>query len=213
MLERQALALLLVAAMMSGAGCMNLGPTSQPAGGYRTITVDPRRDTEAAKQANRLGMEHMARGEVVQAVAEFNRALTADVSFGPAHNNLGKAYYAQKEWYKAAWEFEYAKKLLPRHPEPRNNLGLVLEMAGELDRAVESYREAGALDGNNMQYCGNLARALVRRGDRTEELRSLLEQLVARDTRTEWLAWARLQRACWRAGADREGMGQNLAGK
>lgn len=213
MLERQALALLLVAALLSGAGCMNLAPASQPAGEYRTIMVDPRRDTEAAKQANRLGMEHMAEGEVAQAVVAFNRALTADVSFGPAHNNLGKAYYAQKEWYKAAWEFEYAKKLLPRHPEPRNNLGLVLEMAGELDRAAESYREAAALDGSNMQYCGNLARALVRRGDRTGELRSLLGQLVARDTRTEWLAWARLQQACWTLSADKEGMEQNLAGK
>ena len=49
--------------------------------------------------------------------------------------------------------------------------------------------------------------------DRTEELRSLLQQLLQRDTRPEWQTWARLEQVRWLIRADREGVGQNLAGK
>ena len=36
------------------------------------------------------------------------QALTADIGYGPAHNNLGKVYYHRQNFYLAAWEFEYA---------------------------------------------------------------------------------------------------------
>jgi Flp pilus assembly protein TadD len=48
-------------------------------------------------------------------------ALTADVYHGPAHNNLGVVYLKQGELYEAAHEFEWARKLMPGHPDPRMN--------------------------------------------------------------------------------------------
>ncbi len=181
--------------LMAACGCNPNRVADAPIGNYRTITAEPRRDTEAAKRLNRVGLEHLAAGEYDEAVDAFVRALTEDVEFGPAHNNLGKVYYIQKNWYKAAWEFEYAGKLLPRHAEPRNNLGLVLEQAGELDRAVDQYRQAVGLEPGVIAYRGNLARALIRRGDRTDEVRKLLELIVENDTRPEWVLWARQQQA------------------
>lgn len=181
--------------VLTGAGCVGTSADRSSNGVYRTISVDPRRDTEAAKGANRAGLEHLAKGETEQAADAFGRALTADVEFGPAHNNLGKVYYQQRDWYKAAWEFEYARKLLPKRAEPSNNLGLVLEETGSLDRAVDHYREAVGFDPDVIQYRANLVRALIRRGDRTEEVRSLLRQLLEKDTRPDWLIWARQQQA------------------
>jgi hypothetical protein len=35
---------------------------------------------------------------------------------GPAHNNLGIVYYRQKKYYLAAWEFQYAAKLMAYSP-------------------------------------------------------------------------------------------------
>jgi len=180
-------------AMATGAGCAGLSAGMASGPRYRTVSVPPGRDPEAARRANEAGLNHLARGELDPAVDDFRRALTADVSFGPAHNNLGRAYYKQGDWYQAAWEFEYAAKLLPRHAQPRNNLGLVLEEAGELDRAVACYRDAIALDGENIEYRANLTRALIRRGDRTDEVRTLLGQLVERDPRPEWHRWAQQQ--------------------
>ena len=182
---------LAAAAAISGCGTASIRDVPQAP--YRTVAAEPGRDTEAARRANQVGLAHLAKGEVDQAAEAFRQALTADVEFGPAHNNLGKVYYRQTDWYRAAWEFEYASKLLPRHAEPRNNLALVLERAGQLDRAVECYREAAGLDPDNIQYRANLVRALIRRGDRTDEVRTLLGQLLETDARPEWRAWARQQ--------------------
>lgn len=157
---------------------------------YRTIRAQPGRSTEAARKANAEGLEHLEAGELDRALRAFQKALTADVEFGSAHNNLGKVYYQQEDWYRAAWEFEYATRLLPRRAEPHNNLGLVLERAGELDRAIDCYRKAVGLDPRRIEYRGNLVRALCRRGDRTSEVRTLLREVLEEDTRIQWRTWA-----------------------
>lgn len=187
------LSLPLAAAALAAIGCQSAD--SAAAGPYRTIRVEPRRDTEAARSANQRGLDHLAKGDLDRAAEEFGAALTADVEFGPAHNNLGKVYFKRKDWYKAAWEFEYAAKLMPRRAEPRGNLGLVFEEAGELDKAVDQYRQAISLDSGHIEHKANLVRALIRRGDRTDEVRQLLQQVIEQDTRPQWQLWAQQQQA------------------
>jgi Tfp pilus assembly protein PilF len=162
-------------------------------GGYETVRPDPRRDGDVAERHNAEAVRRMARGDYDGAERELKAALAADVMYGPAHNNLGKAYYHQGKLYLAAWEFQYAAKLMPGVPEPKNNLGLVFESAGKLDDAVAHYGEATRLAPDDVQFLGNLARARVRRGDQGLELRELLEQLVLRETRPDWADWARRQ--------------------
>lgn len=185
---------LLALVLLLGA-CANQNTYRTDDGPYRTVTAQPNRDTDAAIAHNRNGLAYLAADELDNAIEAFGKALQADVEFGPAHNNLGKVYYKQQDWYKAAWEFEYARKLMPNRAEPCNNLALVLERAGELDRAIELYEQAVARDEQNIEYRANLARALVRRGDRTERVRDLLEDLVENDKRAEWLIWAKQQLA------------------
>jgi predicted Zn-dependent protease len=112
------------------------------------------------------------------------------VTYGPAHNSLGVVYLRQGKLYPAAQEFQYACKLMPNQPEPRNNLGLVLEAVGKAEDAVAEYEKALAPQPDNPELIGNLARALVRRGDRTARVRDLLEQVVLKDSRREWVQWA-----------------------
>lgn len=160
-------------------------------GNYRTIEVEPDRDIEAARRYNVRGLKHLEDEKLDDAAAEFRRALVADVKFGPAHNNLGKVLYFEQDWYNAAWEFEYARDLMPRQAEPLNNLGLVHERVGELDRAIENYEKAVALAPDSIEFRGNLARAKVRRGDSDAQLIALLQQIVSQDKRPEWITWAK----------------------
>lgn len=183
----------MLVAMALIAGCESSPDRNNVRGEYRTTDAQPLRNTNAAKDADQEGLTHLDAGEIEKAAKAFKRALSADVEYGPAHNNLGKVYYFQEDYYNAAWEFEYAIRLMPRHAAPRNNLGLVLERAGELDQAVDRYREAVGLDGDNVTFRANLARALIHRGDRTAEVRNLLEEILATDTRADWLIWARNQ--------------------
>jgi Tfp pilus assembly protein PilF len=188
------MSLCLAAATLAGAGCQSAG-SDPAAGAYRTIRVEPRRDTDAARRANQRGLDFLAKGDLDRAAEQFGAALTADVEFGPAHNNLGRIYFAKKDWYKAAWEFEYAAKLMPRRAEPRGNLGLVLEEAGELDKAVDQYRQAISLDPGNIEYKANLVRTLIRRGEQTDEVRQLLQQVIDQDARPQWQTWAKQQQS------------------
>jgi Flp pilus assembly protein TadD len=168
---------------------------------YETVSRDPRRDLDAAERHNAEALRQIEQGDYMKAEAGLKSALAADVMYGPAHNNLGKVYYHQGKLYLAAWEFQYAAKLMPSIPEPRNNLGLVFESAGKLDDAVSSYDEAMRLGPDNVQFLGNLARARIRRGDRDKSVRDLLGDLVLRETRPDWVAWARNRLAEIGAGA------------
>ena len=166
--------------------------TPQPSSAdYQTVGSYPRRDTDAARRENETALVLMARKDWPAAEQALRRALAQDVMFGPAHNNLGLVYYHQNQLYLAAWEFQYAIKLMPNQPEARNNLGLVFESGGRLDQAVESYEQAVKLEPDNPQFVGNDARARVRRGDNDSQVRQLLDRLVSLDSRPDWLNWAR----------------------
>lgn len=170
-------------------GCSSSATHLHP--GYETIGKDLRRDTDLAKRKNAEAIEQIHQNKYPDAEKLLKESLEADVTLGPAHNNLGKVYYHDNELYLAAWEFQYAAKLMPDLPEPRNNLGLVLESVGKLDEAVNSYDEAIKLRPDNAQFLGNDARARYQRGDHDERLRKLLQDLVMRDTRPDWSEWVR----------------------
>lgn len=187
----------LAVAAALGATCI-LGGCAAPAPRprsetYQTVVKDPHHDADLARRENARAAALLEKTEnpaaLTSAEAALKAALEADVTCGPAHNNLGKVYYRQGKLYLAAWEFQYATKLMPNQPEPPNNLGLVYEAAGKLDEAADAYGKAVALEPDNVEALGNLARAKVRRGDRDASVRALLNKLVLRDTRPDWLAW------------------------
>ena len=102
--------------------------------GYQTVAKEPRQDAEVARQENARAVVLMEKPDNAAAESALKAALEADIMCGPAHNNLGKVYYRQGKLYLAAWEFQYAMKLMPNQSEPPNNLGLVFEAAGKARR-------------------------------------------------------------------------------
>ena len=180
------LACLLPLTILPAASCT---PPSQPAG-YQTVGQDPRRDTEAAGRLNSQAVELLRQGKSEQAEKRLKQALAADMMFAPAHNNLGTAYYRQQKYYLAAWEYQYASKIMPSSHEPLHNLGLVYEAAGKLDQAAETYQQALDLSPDSVDTLGNLARLLVRQGRNDPATRKLLTRLIELDLRPEWVQWA-----------------------
>jgi tetratricopeptide (TPR) repeat protein len=160
---------------------------------YRTVPADPNHDTDAAKSLNERALTLLGKGKPDKAEEKMQKALIADVAYGPAHNNLGKMYFSQEKYYLAAWEFEYAVKLMPDRPEPYNNLGLVFEAVGKFNEAIEAYESARKLQATNPEVIGNLARARIRRGDPVADVHPLLADLTFFDSRPCWVAWAKEQ--------------------
>jgi Flp pilus assembly protein TadD len=155
-------------------------------------------NSNLARQENERAYKFIQEGKYEHAEKALDRATAADVMFGPARNNRGLVYFHQGRLYEAAHEFQYAIKLMPHNPEPRNNLGMVFEAASDhvgsstkLADALDAYQQARRLEPDNPQYLGNLARAKIKRGDSDQDTRQLLEELVFKDTRPDWRDWAR----------------------
>ena len=176
-------------ALFGAVGCASDGAAQRDP--YDTLPADPGRDTTLARQFNDQAVEKLEAGDFAGAEKLLREALYQDVLFGPAHNHLGKIYYHQQKFYLAAWEFQYAIKLMPRMPEPRNNLGLVFESVGKRDNAVATYEQATDLAPDTAEYICNLASAQIRRGDDDAAVRALFEELIMKETRPAWAQWAR----------------------
>jgi Tfp pilus assembly protein PilF len=176
--------------LIAAGGCAPLVPRRPPA---RDPATPPGRDAERARAHLARGLEFLRHDKLDAAEAALREAIEADLMAGPAHNNLGVVYFRQRKLYQAAWEFQYAAKLLPGKAEPRNNLGMVFEAAGKLDEAAKWYEDAHKLEPEAVQVIGNLARLYVRTQRKDEKTRQLLGEVVLRDERPDWAAWARDQ--------------------
>jgi Tfp pilus assembly protein PilF len=126
------------------------------------------------------------------AEALLREALSLDLFCGQAHNNLGVLFLEQGKLYEAAQEFEWAKKLLPGNPDPRVNLGLVLERAGRLEEAYHNY--TAALEATPEYLAAIQGAALLAcRTQRAEPRLATWLQRIALSEDPSWARWAKEQ--------------------
>ncbi len=119
-------------------------------------------------------------------------ALTADLYHGPAHNNLGVVFLKQSKLYEAAQEFEWARKLLPGHPDPRTNLALTLERAGRTDEAFRTYATALEVYPDHLPTLQALTRLELRTGKSSDQTHAHLESISLQGS-LPWRTWAQRQ--------------------
>ena len=147
-------------------------------------------------EAQRLTQEAVAlvQSNPVKAERLLRDALAADLFHGPAHNNLGVLYLSRSEMYAAAEEFEWARRLMPGHPDPRLNLAMTLERVGRFDDAIDEYRSALEVYPGHIQSVQALTRCRLRhdaeaiRGDL--EVLAGLKDIAMRGETQEWREWA-----------------------
>lgn len=183
-----ALALALAAACRSAES----GPHQRPGQGER--------NTFRAQELNARAADLIA-SEPERAEELLGAALTADIFFGPAHNNLGVLHLNAGRLYEAAEEFEWARKLMPGHPDPRMNLALTLEQAGKTDQAIQTYRTALEVWPGHIGAVQALARIEVTSGRESAELREWLDQIAVQGETDHWRDWANGQLARGRSGS------------
>ncbi len=148
--------------------------------------------------------------EPAKAETLLREALAADLYHGPAHDNLGVLFLKQNKLYEAAGEFDWARKLLPGHPDPRLNLSLTLESAGRYDQAADHARTALQVHPGHIASLQQLARLELmhpvqpkgasfgttrpeRDPEARAELRTSLSEIAMRGESDAWKDWARIQ--------------------
>jgi len=176
----------LIALTPVGCAAMHSGPyTSQDAGSRSPLQAE-----ELTMQAADL-IDH----EPDKAERLLRQALSHDLYHGPAHNNLGVLYLKQGKLYEAASEFEWARKLMPGHPDPRMNLALTLEKAGRIDEAAETYAKALEVYPEHIPTLQALTRLQVRYDRVDEKTRERLKIIALRGRKKSWRQWAQEQLA------------------
>ncbi len=152
---------------------------------------------EPVQGARKAGLLHkegiiaLEQGDLIKAERLLKQSLGIDNRFGPAHNTLGTVYFQQRNFYPAAWEFEYAQRMMPSRPEPANNLGLVYEQVQRLDDAMMSFEKAIEIEPTNAEYLGNWIRLKMKQGEHSDEVRGALQRLLEIEFRPDWAEWAR----------------------
>lgn len=194
-MSRRPLILPLSLALVGIGGCMQpLWRRDAPVE-YHTVAATSQGDEEtaAAKHAEALVFIEDYRWPKDLAKAErlLNEALVADVGYGPAHNSLGMIYYLQDKLYLAAWEFQYAAKIMPDHPQPYNNLGLVYERAGKYEEATSYFSMALSRDPDRPEVLANLVRARMIQGEKSGDLKHMISDLALFHPDPAWQQWAR----------------------
>lgn len=169
-------------------GCRT--PANSP---YKTPREADRSTTKAerlTKRAARL-MEARDARSLAEAEGLLRQALSSDLYHGPAHNNLGVIYLGRGDLYEAANEFEWARKLMPGHPDPRTNLAITLEHAGRFDEAIETYRTALEVRPGDLAAIMGLTWLEIDQDIVSDETRSRLSIIASRAVNEEWQEWAK----------------------
>jgi lipopolysaccharide biosynthesis regulator YciM len=86
-------------------------------------------------------------GDIEQGIREAQHALTLDPLSIPIHNILGELYMFNRDWARAATQYEKAVEMDTGVSLPHENLAIVLEETGRYPEAVDQYLMAWAAAG------------------------------------------------------------------
>lgn len=181
---RTTLGVLLVAHCLTG--CGTVAPSHGPYSADADRAREPERSRELTREAKSLWNSKPERAEAL-----LRQALDADLFNGPAHNNLGVLLLQRGQLYDAANEFEWARKLLPGHPDPRVNLALTLEKAGKTESALDAYDSALAVHDGYLPALQGRTRLRVLSGRSAQVPADDFEQIALRGNE-RWREWAKL---------------------
>jgi tetratricopeptide (TPR) repeat protein len=145
--------------------------------------------------ATALYQEALPKRSADPAAAErlLRKALVADLYHGPAHNDLGVLLLNQGRIYDAAFEFTWARKLLPGHPDPRLNLAIALDRGGKVEEAMAAAQAALEVRPGYLPAVQALASYQVRARTTDAQTPVLLAAIIEQSEDPTWRSWAERQ--------------------
>jgi len=126
---------------------------------------------------NNLGKAFLEKGQVDEAIAQFQKALEINPNYGEAHMNLGITLLQKGRVDEAMPEFQKALEIDPKLVQAHNNLGWVFLQKGKLDEAIVQFQKTLEIDPGIAQAHNNLGNALLQKGRVDETIAQFHEAL------------------------------------
>ncbi|MGD0745856.1 MAG: tetratricopeptide repeat protein, partial [Verrucomicrobiota bacterium] len=119
---------------------------------------------------NNLGTALRQKGNVDEAIAQFQKALEIKPDFALAHYNLGNALAQKGNVDEAIIQYQEALQINPDDADAHNNLGLALLKKGNVDEAIAHYQKALQIKPDYGLVHFNLGSALLKKGNMDEAI-------------------------------------------
>ena len=119
---------------------------------------------------NNLGLTYYRKGDLDDAMAQYQKALAINPHLAEPHNNLGNALIRQGKINDALAEYEAALAIDPDLSRAYNNIGNALLQTGRIDEAIVRYKKALEIDPRSVDAYDNLGNALAQKGNFSEAI-------------------------------------------
>ena len=113
---------------------------------------------------NNLGFILTQKGEVDEAMAQFQQALQINPKDPPSWNNVGNVLLHWRKVDEAIPYFQNALQINPDYVEARNNLGSALLQEGKVDEAIAQFQKVLQINPISVEAHGNLGNAMLQEG-------------------------------------------------
>lgn len=128
-----------------------------------------------------LGLSSWKAGNLAQAAASFDRALSLDSAHVKSLLNSSRVFLELNETEKALDRTARALAIEPRSPDALRLRGRALHNAGDLESATEAYREALVVDAHDVWSMNNLGLIYIELGRPAEAIGPLVRAVELRD--------------------------------
>jgi len=126
---------------------------------------------------NNLGEALLQKGQLDEAVAQYQKALVIYPNYPEARNNLGNALLQNGQVDDAVAQYQKALEIKPNNAGARNNLGVALLHRGQLDEAVAQFQKALEINPSHADARDNLGVAFIQKGQLDEAITQFQEVL------------------------------------
>jgi tetratricopeptide (TPR) repeat protein len=113
---------------------------------------------------NNLGNALLQKGQVDEAMGQFQKLLEINPNYAEAYNNLGNAFYQKGRINEAMIQYQKALEINPNLIMAHSNLGSALLKEGQADQAMAQFQKALEINPNFAEVHYNLGMALIQKG-------------------------------------------------
>jgi protein O-mannosyl-transferase len=124
---------------------------------------------------NHLGAAYYKKGQMDEAIRQYQEALRWKPAYAEAHNNLGMAFSGKGQLDEAVRQLEEALRAERNYAEAHNNLGLVFLQQSRAENAIGQFKEAIRLKPDLAEAHYNLGAAFAQKGQWDEAAREFQE--------------------------------------
>jgi Flp pilus assembly protein TadD len=124
-----------------------------------------------------LGSALEEKGQIDEAIREFQEAMRLKPGYVLAHNNIGVALVRKGQIDDGISHYHEAIRLKPDYALAHSNLGLALVAKGQIDAAIQEFQEAVRLEPDFAEAHNNLGMALDRKGQIDAAFREFQEAI------------------------------------